>query len=42
LIDLITSEDYLLVSDDEAIRSTYVRIRREIGDLYNAYMSIVR
>lgn len=42
LIDLITSEDYLFVSDDKAIRSTYVRIRREIGDLYNDYMSIVR
>lgn len=42
LIDLITSEDYLLVSDDKAIRGTYVRIRREISDLYNAYMTIVR
>lgn len=42
LIKLLTSEDYLFVSDDEAIRSTYVRIRQEIGELYNAYMSIVR
>ena len=42
LIKLLTEEDYLYVSDDETIRSTYVRIRQEIGSLYNAYMSIVR
>ncbi len=42
LIGLLTDEDYLYVSDDEAIRSTYVRIRHEIGDLYNSYMTIVR
>lgn len=42
LIDLLTDEDYLYVSDNEAIRSTYVQIRREIGSLYNSYMTIVR
>ena len=42
LIKLLTDEDYLYVSDDEAIRNTYVRIRHEIGDLYNSYMTIVR
>ena len=42
LIKLITDEDYLFVSDDEAIRSTYVKIRHEIGELYNDYMTIVR
>ena len=42
LIKLITDEDYLYVSDDEAIRSTYVQIRQEISSLYNAYMTIVR
>ena len=42
LIKLLTSEDYLFVSDDEAIRSAYVRVRQEIGSLYNAYMTIVR
>lgn len=42
LIDLIRSEDYLFVSDDEAIRNMYVKIRHEIGELYNDYMTIVR
>lgn len=42
LIKLITSEDYLFVSDDESIRSTYVKVRQKIGSLYNLYMSIVR
>ena len=42
LIKLLTDEDYLYVSDNEAIRCAYVEIRHEIGDLYNSYMSIVR
>ena len=42
LMDLIRSEDYLLVSDNREIRDTYIQIRNVIGELYNAYMSIVR
>jgi hypothetical protein len=42
LIKLLTDEDYLYVSDNKAIRGTYVRIRQEISELYNAYMTIVR
>ena len=42
LIKLRTSEDYLYVSDDERIRSTYVKAWQKIGSLYNLYMSIVR
>ena len=42
LMDLIASEEYLLLSDDSDIRETYIRIRHVIGELYNAYMSIVR
>ena len=42
LVKLLTSEDYLFVSDDEAIRSAYVEARQKIGSLYNTYMSIVR
>lgn len=42
LMKLLTSEDYLYVSEDESIRSTYVEARRRIGSLYNLYMSIVR
>lgn len=42
LIKLLTAEDYLYVSDDKLIRSTYVKARHEIGSLYNLYMSIVR
>jgi hypothetical protein len=42
LIKLLTSEDYLYVSDDESIRSIYVKARQKIGSLYNLYMSIVR
>ena len=42
LIKLITGEDYLYVSDNEAIRGTYVKMQQEISELYNAYMSIVR
>ena len=42
LIKLLTDEDYLYVSDNKAIRDTYVRIRQEISELYNAYMTIVR
>lgn len=42
LMDLIRSEDYLLVSDNREIRDTYIRIMNVIGGLYNAYMSIVR
>ena len=42
LIKLLTNEDYLYVSDNEAVRSAYVSIRQEIGELYNAYMTIVR
>ena len=42
LMDLIKSEDYLLVSGNKDIRDTYIRIRNVIGELYNTYMSIVR
>lgn len=42
LINLLTSEDYLYVSDNEAIRSMYVKIQQEISSLYNEYMSIAR
>ena len=42
LMDLIRSEDYLLVSENREIRDTYIRIRNVIGELYNTYMSIVR
>ncbi|MBR2802354.1 MAG: hypothetical protein IKE21_07155 [Erysipelotrichaceae bacterium] len=42
LMDLIRSEDYLLVSDNQEIRDTYIRIRDVIAELYNSYMSIVR
>ena len=42
LIQLLTSEDYLYVSDNADIRDAYVRARHEIEDLYNTYMSIVR
>ena len=42
LMDLIRSEDYLLVSDNREIRDTYIRIRDVIGSLYNSYMTIVR
>lgn len=42
LIKLLTSEDYLYVSDDESIRSAYVEARQKINSLYNRYMSIVR
>ena len=42
LIKLLTSEDYLFVSEDESIRSAYVEARRKIDSMYNRYMSIVR
>lgn len=42
LMDLIRSEDYLLLSDHRDIRDTYIRIRDAISELYNTYMSIVR
>ena len=42
LMDLIRSEDYLLLSDNKEIRDTYVKIRNVISHLYNTYMSIVR
>ena len=42
LMSLIISEDYLFLSDNIDIRDTYIRIRNVIGELYNAYMSIVR
>ncbi len=42
LMDLVRSEDYLLLSDNREIRDTYIRIQNVIGELYNAYMSIVR
>ena len=42
LMDLIRSEDYLLLSDNRDIRDSYIRIRNVISELYNAYMSIVR
>lgn len=42
LMKLITSEDYLYLSENESIRSTYVEARQRIGQLYNLYMSIVR
>lgn len=42
LMDLIRSEDYLLVSDNRDIRHIYIRIRDVISELYDAYMSIVR
>ncbi len=42
LMDLIRSEDYLLLSDNIDIRDTYIRIRNVISKLYNAYMSIVK
>lgn len=42
LMDLINTEDYLLLSDNKDIRDTYIRIREVTGSLYNAYMSIVR
>ena len=41
-MDLIRSEDYLLLSDNREIRDSYIRIRNVISELYNAYMSIVR
>ena len=42
LMDLVGTEDYLLLSDNRDIRDTYIRIRDVISDLYNTYMSIVR
>jgi hypothetical protein len=42
LIKLIQSEDYLYLSEDPDIRNTYIKIRNEIGKIYNRYMSIVR
>ena len=42
LMDLISSEDYLLLSDNTDIRDTYIRIQNVISDLYNTYMTIVR
>ena len=42
LMDLIRSEDYLLLSDNRDIRDSYIRIRNVISELYNTYMSIVR
>lgn len=42
LMDLIRSEDYLLVSDNREIRDTYIQIRKVISEMYNSYMSIVR
>ncbi len=42
LMDLISSEDYLLLSDNRDIRDTYIRIRSVISHLYNTYMTIVR
>ena len=41
-MDLIRSEDYLLLSDNREIRDSYIRIRSVISELYNTYMSIVR
>ena len=41
-MDLIRSEDYLLLSDHRDIRDTYIRIRDVISKLHNTYMSIVR
>lgn len=42
LMELIRTEDYLLLSDNSEIRETYVQIRNVISELYNTYMSIVR
>lgn len=42
LMDLVRSEDYLLLSGNREIRDTYIAIRNVISNLYNAYMSIVR
>ena len=42
LMDLIRSEDYLLVSDNREIRDTYIQIRKVTSEMYNNYMSIVR
>ena len=42
LMDLIGSEDYLLLSDNRDIRDAYIQIRKLIGELYNTYMSIVK
>ena len=42
LIDIIKSEDYLLVSDNKEIKDTYIKIRNIAGNIYNEYMTIVR
>ena len=42
LMELIRSEDYLLLTDNTEIRDAYIRIRHVISRLYNAYMSVVR
>ena len=42
LIDLIDSEQYLLCSDDPALRSLYLKLVYRGIELYNAYMYIVR
>lgn len=42
LIKLLTSEDYLYVSDDEAVRSAYVEARKKIDNLHSHYMSIAK
>ena len=42
LMDMIRSEDYLLLSDNRDIRDAYIQIRKVIGEQYNAYMSIVK
>lgn len=42
LMELIRSEDYLLLSDNKEIRELYIQIRDIISELYNTYMTIVR
>lgn len=42
LIQLLESEDYLLLSDDEEMRKLYIKIDKKSRDLYNAYMTLIR
>ena len=42
LIELLTNERYLYLSDNTEIREKYIEIREQANKMYSAYMNIVR
>lgn len=42
LIDTLQSESYLVLSDDEGLRSMYLKIQAKCRQLYNQYQAAVR